>query len=381
MAAAQRFLDNNGRPRLPGTDELIVTSPRKSHSTAPSSGVSSSASSSLITQGVLAAGTHITPHTTPPHPEPVKPPARTGVNALQTIQELVKINGGLPEDAVDDDSSYGPSLVAPHHTRAGSFDNGHDKSAAHAAIVAVVESEIGDVVYNGPRRSQLLGRFQLLTEAPTQVDGLGSDVSHVFQAPPLKKTSSSMSSGSSHSSCRSTTLVAMSHNCVHHAGQSGGSACPRNSPTRKRQSGADPFPDEATKHRFRTERTVLNANIREHSYMTNHELRSVMDDRACVQHQRMRAVPAKLAHNANFLQVEDPKHDITCPPGFEAHAAAGLLPFQVAAARRAADRMTLVKLAATERSEVIQEHATDVERKLASPKQLLEEENDTASEA
>ncbi|CAN8095739.1 unnamed protein product [Discula destructiva] len=404
MAAAQRFLDEYGRPRLPNNSGSKTTSPRKSHSTVSSSAVPSSGSSSLIAQSILAARAeqdHVTPHTTPPRPEPVKPStgahavqARTGgLDALQTIQELMKINGGLPEDAIDDESSYGTSFVPSRLARAASSAHNDGKSVTHDATVVIVEAKVDNASRNGPQRPGVLEdgadnsathltaeskvdsvghnghqRSQVLAAretAPAQVDNLESDVPHDFQPQFLKKSPSSSSSGSSKSSCRSARLMAMAHNCVNHIGQSGGPDCPRNSPMRSVQSGADPFPDEATKKRFRTERTVLNANIREHSYMTNEELRAVVDDRIFLQN-KAQAMPAKRVHNANVPHVKAPEPLLAFPPGFEAHAAAGLLPFQQAARQRAAHRMQSLEQAAVERNEVIQTHCHALERKVTN---------------
>lgn len=363
-SAAQQFFDDNGRPRLSKDHSSKKACPQTSNTSSSSSGAASSASSSLIAHGILAeraAHDHGTPHTTPPRPEPVKPSpganatqAPTKLNALATIQELMKANGGLPEDAIDDeDSSYGPSFVPPPQVRKYSFDARDNKSAFDDTTLADVTSQEGPVVHNGSPR---LDPSTPLRNAPGPVDGTGQSDNKVHFSSKKQnsnETLGSASSKSSQSSCRSSTLMAMAHNCIDHVGQVGGSDCPRNSPMRKVQSGADPFPDEATKYKYRSERTVLNTHIREVAYLTNQELRAVMDDRSCRQSVAP-IMPAKIVHNPNATRVQAPKPAVRCPPGFEAHAAAGLLPFQQAAAKKAEARKAAVKDAADIKIEVIQ---------------------------
>lgn len=333
MSAAQQFFDDNGRPHLSSDHSSRQTSPQKFNSSTSSSGVASSASSSLITQGVLAARAaqdHVTPHTTPPRPEPIKPSsganaaqAPAKVNALATIQELMRTNGGLPEDAIeDDDSSYGPSFVPPPQVRRFSFDVCSDEPVLHGTTLAATKSK-GDNVRND--------------KVPVS-----------FKEHDSKATTSSQSS---QSSCRSSTLMAMAHNCIDHVGQSPGPDCPRNTPARKVQSGADLFPDEATKYKYRSERTVLNAHIREVAYLTNQELRAVMDDRSCRQPVTP-IVAAKIVHDPNAPRVKGPKPAVRCPPGFEAQAAAGLLPFQQDAAKKDAFKKGTTKKAPAEKKDV-----------------------------
>ncbi|KAJ4424629.1 hypothetical protein N0V82_000761 [Gnomoniopsis sp. IMI 355080] len=355
MSAAQQFFDDNGRPRLASDHSSRQTSPQKFDSSTSSSGVVSSASSSLITQGVLAARAiqdHVTPHTTPPRPEPIKPssganavPAPTKFNALATIQELMRTNGGLPEEAIeDDDSSYGPSFVPPPQVREFSFDACADKPVIHETTLAAIE-------YKG-----------------NNVKNHKMPVS--FKEHDSKATTSSQSS---QSSCRSSTLLAMAHNCIDHVGQSPGPDCPRNRPARKVQSGADPFPDEATKYKYRRERTVLNAHIREVAYLTNQELRTVMDDRSCRQPVAP-IVAARIVHDPNAPRVEGPKPAPRCPPGFEAQAAAGLLPFQQDAAKKDAPNMIAVKKAPPNKKDAIKVKACDLAGRMTAS--TWEEDND-----
>lgn len=392
MSAAQQFFDDNGRPRAPSDNGSKQTSPQKSDSSASSSGVASSASSSLITQGFLgmrATQDHVTPHTTPPCPEPAKPytgasavQAPTGNNALATIQELMKINGGLPEDAIDDESSYGSSFVGPRHERSLSLDAGDDKSAVNYTCPTAIKAKEGNVDHNGPQRPH---PSTLLKPVPGQLgrsdQGSNNNVPVGFKhqkANESPSSSSSQSSKSSQGSCRSSTLMAMAHNCIDHAGQPGGPECPRNSPTRKVQSGADPFPDEATKYKYRSERTVLNAHIREVAYLTNQELRTVMDDRSCRQPVAP-VVRAKIVHNANVPRTKGTKPAVRCPPGFEAQAAAGLLPYQQAAAKKAASRKAAVRKAASDLNKAIQGKAHALGKQLTGS--TWEEDDDDDDEA
>lgn len=363
-SAAQQFFDDNGRPRLLKDHSSKKACPQTSNTSSSSSGAASSASSSLIAQGLLAekaAQDHVTPHTTPPRPEPVKPSPNanaaqvpTKFNALTTIQELMRANGGLPEDAIDDDNdSYGPSFVPPPQVRRYSFDARDNKSAFHDTTLADVTSQEGPFVQSGSPR---LDPSTPLRNAPGPLNGIvqsDNEVPVSSKKQNSSETPGSESSKSSQSSCRSSTLMAMAHNCIDHVGQVGGPGCPRNSPTRKVQSGADPLPDEATKYKYRSVRTVLNTHIREVAYLTNQELRAVMDDRSCRQSVTP-IMPAKIVHNPNATRVQAPKPVIRCPPGFEAHAAAGLLPFQQTAAKKAEAKKAAVKEAADVKIEVIQ---------------------------
>lgn len=387
MSAAQQFFDDNGRPRLSSDHGAKQTSPQKFDSSASSSGVASSASSSLITQGLLAGRTaqdHVTPHTTPPRLEPVKPSlgpneikAPTNANALATIQEFMRINGGLPEDAIDDDSSYGPSFVPPRQVRKFSFDDGDDKPEVHDTASAVVKAQKDSLVHNGPQQPHPLTPLKLGRGHVDKISQDSSNVLHGLERQDSCEAHASLSSQSSQSS-RSSILMAMAHNCIDHAGQSGGSDCPRNSPMRKVQSGTNPFPDEATKYKYRSERTVLNAHIREVAYLTNHELRAVMDDRS---YRQLVApvVPAKIVHNANAPRFRGVKPAVRCPPGFEAQAAAGLLPFQQAAAKKVASRKASVKKAATDKNQVNQRKARVLKNQ--STGSTWEEEDDDNDEA
>lgn len=352
-SAAQQCFDDNGRPRLSKDHSSKKACPKTLNSSTSSSGAASSASSSLIAQGLLAeraAQDHITPHTTPPRPEPVKPSpcanaaqAPTKLNALATIQELMRANGGLPEDAIDDeDSSYGPSFVPPPQVRRFSSAAQHNKSVVPGTALAAVTSQERHVIHSGSSR---LDPSTPLSDTTGPADGFGRN-DHEVSVSSKKQNSSgtpgSQSSQSSQSSCRSSTLMAMAHNCIDHVGRVGGPDCPRNSPMRKVQSGADPFPDDATKYKYRNERTVLNTHIREVAYLTNQELRAVMNDRSSRQSVAP-MVPAKIVHNPNAPRVQALRPAIRCPPGFEAQAAAGLLPFQQAAANKAESRKAAIK--------------------------------------
>ncbi|KAJ4389132.1 hypothetical protein N0V93_006594 [Gnomoniopsis smithogilvyi] len=357
LSAAQQFFDENGRPRLSSDHSSRQTSPQKLDSFTSSSGVASSASSSLITQGVLAARArdHVTPHTTPPRPGPIKPSpganpvqAPTIVNGLAPVQELIRANGGLPEHAIDnDDSSYGPSFVPPPQVRRFSFDAYDDKLAIHDTTSAANED---NVVQDDPNR---IDKSTTIKKAPFQLSDNSQDNHNepiIFKGHDSNETPSSQSSKSS---CCSSTLMAMAHNCIDHAGQSAGPDCPRNSPMQKVQTGADPFPDEATKYKYRIERTVLNAHIREVAYLTSQELRAVMDDRSCRQSVAS-LVPAKIVHNPDAPRVKGPRLLLHCPPGFEDQATAGLLPLQQAPAKKHASEKATATKAAADKEEVIQ---------------------------
>lgn len=132
MTAARISVALTGRPPAPSVKGKTSVGNSDSSSSSSSSGKVSS-SSSLIAQGLLAekmAQNQVTPRTSPIKDESLggrldKGPTK-GCDALETIREMAALNGGLPDDAIDDESSYASTPHFPRHQRAFSFDAGGD---------------------------------------------------------------------------------------------------------------------------------------------------------------------------------------------------------------------------------------------------------------
>lgn len=132
MVAARISVAMTGKPPAPSIKDQMSAINSDSSSSSSSSGKVSS-SSSLIAQGLLAERMvqgQVTPRTSPTkdeglHVRPDKGPAKNR-DVLETIREMAAQNGGLPDDAIDDESSYASSPHLPRHQRAFSFDAGND---------------------------------------------------------------------------------------------------------------------------------------------------------------------------------------------------------------------------------------------------------------
>lgn len=260
MEALRQHFGNIGKPKKPSPTRKSISS------------TASSSTRSSITQGISAeraAQDHVTPHTDPTE-EPSqaqKPPKVTSADALATIQQMMNTNGGLPEDAVsdDDDGDFAPSLHAPHHSRAFSFENGDHKTAAPLSSVTVPPNVTADSQPCAlrPTLSQLATLPELVVV--NQFDGVMSrdgdyaqlHSQHLNESRRSSSTSSSSSSSSNSSkgSARSATLAAMG---VNHANRQGSDSSGSSPSRRRAQSGEEVLVDGAIIAAARTERTIGN---------------------------------------------------------------------------------------------------------------------------
>lgn len=237
---------------------------RNSNSTTASSasGMASSASSG-ITMGLFlskrrgkAQPSHITPATSPPREPLDKGKAKAGSYPVEALRALMAANGGLPEDAIDDDENDdendAPSMVPPQHVRKYSFDAGDD--------TAIVGKDTG----TGPSNPESAVQNGTLppTTGPQFLDTLlttasGNDRrSSTGPGAPRQRSASS-------SAVRSPTLRFMGHNHVGRAhsmtADGRGVFTPGYStPRRQAESGSEPFPSQETIQRARQLRTVTN---------------------------------------------------------------------------------------------------------------------------
>lgn len=295
MAAAKEFFDTTGRPRPPSDTSSKKTSPPRKSSpptTSSSSNISRTTSSgSSIAQGELdqaANEAHLTPHTTPSGPKPTK--VKISTNALVSIQELMKANGGLPEDAIDDDSSYAASFVLPQHAKAAISDG------VATDLLMVKTNEEGNMHTSAQRPSQLsvvpeMGSIARFNNGVNE--NSGTPAANVVKRQDSNESRNSSNSFSSQSSRRSSILLSMGRNLMEEVGsdaegaQGTSGACDnspaskasiestRSSPTRKAQSGEQPIPDQATIAAARIERTVSNYATKTRSFLRTEDLRSL----------------------------------------------------------------------------------------------------------
>ncbi|ROW09039.1 hypothetical protein VMCG_02810 [Cytospora schulzeri] len=211
MTAARISVALTGRPPAPSIKGKTSAGNSDRSSSSSSSGRASS-SSSLITQGLLAeqmAQSQVTPRTSPIkdgslYGRPDKGAAK-GCDVLETIREMAAQNGGLPDDAIDDESSYASTPHFSRHQRAFSFDAGNGGSGGPDRLA----------------KPHLLQRPQQSTaeEQPPspQFSGLAQDGRNGVKTTTLKdqpsESSDSSSDGISNHS-RSSIVLSMGHNHV-----------------------------------------------------------------------------------------------------------------------------------------------------------------------
>lgn len=136
MLAARRFYDTIDRPCSPrhtGSDPLARIS-NASNSFSSSEFSRSTSSGSSDAQKAVTVTTdkdRVTPQTAPSTEDRAKPPNTN--SALATIQEMLRANGGLPEDVVDD--SVSDESVSPHVTRRFSSVADDQKSVSAVQLV------------------------------------------------------------------------------------------------------------------------------------------------------------------------------------------------------------------------------------------------------
>ncbi|KUI71652.1 hypothetical protein VM1G_06656 [Cytospora mali] len=215
MAAARISVALTGKPPAPSVKGKASARNSNSSSSSSSSGKASSGSS-LLTQGLLAekmAHDQVTPHTSPTKDEilygrPVKGPAK-GCDILETIREMAAQNGGLPDDAVDDESSYASTPRFSRHQRAFSFNAGEEGFGAPRCLPKTLSSQRPQqsTAEERPSSSQLDGLTQERGDfTPTN---LNNQTTECFDT--------SSDEESNHS--RSSILMAMGRNRVTDAGK------------------------------------------------------------------------------------------------------------------------------------------------------------------
>lgn len=339
MAAAKEFFDTTGRPRPPSNTSSKKTSPPRKPSPATASSSSSisqaNSSGSSIAQGHLDQKVnedHISPHTTPCGTQAAK--GETSTNALATIQELMKANGGFPEDAIDDESSYAPSFVPSHNAKALSLDVDDGKAASCDGLVTnllMVKTKEEESVHNRSQRPSQLSAVPEMVSISRFSDGVNQDgETPAFNG--VKRHDSNQSHNSSNSfssqnSHRSSILLSMGRNLMEEVGsdaegaQGADGACDsssssetsihstRSSPTRKAQSGEQPVPDQATIDAARIERTVTNYVTKTRSFLRTEDLCSLPPQ-----------YPASVSCQQRVRYTDGP------PPGFSARPV--IKPFQ-----------------------------------------------------
>lgn len=226
-------------------------------------------------EGILAdalRSDHITPGTTPPRVPPAKAGAYTG--HIKTLRELVLANGGLPENAIEDESSYAPSTVPPRHLRAYSFDAGDDSVTKNGN-----DARAGPNLPRGAVEAIRQPLKKDLDTTNTQVAAKGghnrrsSAAVSKARGQDLKDSESSASSPAS----RSPTLRFMGCNHVgrvnSNPGDGRGVFIPGySSPTRKSESGQDPFPSQETIQIARQQRTTHNTQANGRAFLSDEEL-------------------------------------------------------------------------------------------------------------
>lgn len=208
MVAARISVALTGKPPAPSIKGKTSAGNSDRSSSSSSSGKVSS-SSSLITQGLLAeqmAHGQVTPRTSPIKDEslygrPAKGPAK-GCDVLETIREMAAQNGGLPDDAIDDESSYAPTPHFSRPQRAFSFDAGDDGYGAPDCLPKAQSSQRPEQTTTEERPPS------------SQLDGLAQDRGDVAADTTLKdqpsESTGSSSDGESNPS-HSSTLLAMGH--------------------------------------------------------------------------------------------------------------------------------------------------------------------------
>lgn len=256
---------------------MPMQSNRNSNSTTASSasGIASSASSGIVMgQGDLAGAvhpSHVTPATTPPRVPLTE--GKAGTNHVQTLRKLMLANGGLPENAIDDEESYTPSTVQLQHLRAYSFDVGDDTTKVGKDVSTGSPTAKG-TVENVPLPSRKGAQaHNTQRSAKCGLDRRSSNVSVESQGQHLTTRQSSASSSVS----RSPTLLFMGRNHVGRAysnpADGRGVFIPGySSPTRKAESGQEPFPSQETIQIARQLRTTHNTHGSGRVFFSDEEL-------------------------------------------------------------------------------------------------------------
>lgn len=276
MVAARHFYNTTGRPCPPcvmDTKKEPTARISNPSTTSSSSKISrSSSSSSPDAQGALVKANkdHVTPRTTPVPQHPIK--VSDGENALAAIQEILKTNGGFPEDAVDDGSCSDSSFVLPHkHSLV---------QCSHLPVVPETKpiSHFNSVDHGSRKNAVRQSGLQ-------RQDSSGL----------LRSSRSSSSSDSSQSSHRSLTQIFMesNHATDRHVDDSSAasegllaskassrqgsasSASVGSSPSRKVQSALDITLSQETIDAARRERTIDNYHTKTSSFIRPEDFRAL----------------------------------------------------------------------------------------------------------
>lgn len=270
MVETNRIQDKKVDGPVLNAGDAQQTSPRKSDSSNTTTTASSAeashthSSGSLITQGILAqrasqAPVQVTPHTTPPRPEPGK---ETN-GPVETIQELLRLHGGrLPDEAITDNGSEASPVMTRQH-RAFSFkvgdddasknmDNDPDSSKTPVASKYTAVSQ--DAAQSPTHRPVTAFKPDEVQVAPS------SDKKHtvdkIISSPESSKSPGGSASRSAFTS--SEIMQSMGHNLM-----KGPMVGPR--PARKVQSGGEPILDQATKDAARREHTIMSHMATRHT--------------------------------------------------------------------------------------------------------------------
>lgn len=158
----------------------------------------------------------VTPHTSPAKDEnlcgrPVEE-QKKGSDVLGTIRQLAAQNGGLPDAAIDDESSCSSSGVDPRGHRAFSFSDGDDRLATEDKTTPSIARTTTDVGSTSRRSPQL----SAVQEQPldSQFDGTSrfSNATPSNAREHQKSGSPSSSSDTSQRRSRASVLRSMGHN-------------------------------------------------------------------------------------------------------------------------------------------------------------------------
>lgn len=208
MVAARVSLQKTGKPPAPSARS-------SNESSSQSSSGNASCSSSLIAQGLAkVAQAKVTPHTSPTKDEnlcgrPVEEP-KEGGDVLKAIRQLAVENGGLPDAAIDDESSCSSSIAEPRAHRAFSFSTGDDKLVLEDETTSAITGTCTNVASTSQRSEQL----SAVQEQPLdfQLDG----ASRFSCKTPLdvsgQQGSNSSSSDTSQRRSHASMLSSMGHN-------------------------------------------------------------------------------------------------------------------------------------------------------------------------
>lgn len=158
----------------------------------------------------------VTPHTSPTKDEnlcgrPIGEPEKSN-DILGTIRQLAAENGGMPDDAVDDESSCTSSLVEPRGHRAFSFSAGDDKLVSEddtTPAIARASTNVASTSRRSLQQSAVQGQ-----PSGSQFDGTSrfSEGTPSYASEHQQSGTSSSSSDTSQRRSHASVLRAMGHN-------------------------------------------------------------------------------------------------------------------------------------------------------------------------